>query len=548
MELLSHYKKVGIEAASVQLAILETVTYGNVMQTATKQGLDKAANVLNGLRALFGARRQVSNSNSLSITDQVLCRSEYWKEKPLDSITSALFWLLAERLDTSDDLNKISTQLILEAAAGFGIDEDLLLGQQAELVAKQYWKETLEQIRKQLAKQDPTEARATEQLIAQRLREMTPSERLEMQRTLGLSSVTAENVRGAFLQAGGPLVGIALVQMSGFGAYLALTTIMHALFTTILGMTLPFAAYTTATSILSFLTGPVGIAISLSIGALGYVFSKRKMERAQYAMVVWACVTHMERPVVAATSMLPSNSRGFLLLEAKVSETHVTETELSNLQHSKDQLFKDATVEVIALQRKCDSKETAFAAIERKVSNLQAKLEKAEARLREAETRALVDEATERSNAFLREALAKEMAETSRTLAREKICLAEAQAKLDQELNWLKEASARLEEKTESRKRQIEQLWAIHFKAMTFGSQPLRWSAQKTFLERLEIERALVELKEAPDPVALSRSKMRVSGEHHSAFTLAQGVPCRIFYRVNYGGIHIERIAKKSEI
>jgi hypothetical protein len=41
----------------------------------------------------------------------------------------------------------------------------------------------------------------------------------------------------------------------GFGAYIALTTSMHAV-AAAFGATLPFAAYTTATSALSFLTGP----------------------------------------------------------------------------------------------------------------------------------------------------------------------------------------------------------------------------------------------------------------------------------------------------
>lgn len=82
---------------------------------------------------------------------------------------------------------------------------------------------------------------------------------------------------------------------------------------------------------------------------------------------------------------------------------------------------------------------------------------------------------------------------------------------------------------------------------MEFSQQALRWSAEQDFRGRIEIERALKEMHEAADPVKLSRSRMHATGEHHSRFTLADGVECRLFYVVRNGNVEIRRMCKKKD-
>jgi hypothetical protein len=67
---------------------------------------------------------------------------------------------------------------------------------------------------------------------------------------------------------------------AGFGVFLATTTAIHAVFTGLLGLTLPFAAYTGATSFVAFLINPfVGLSIGLlTIGVLG---DRRRKELAR---------------------------------------------------------------------------------------------------------------------------------------------------------------------------------------------------------------------------------------------------------------------------
>jgi hypothetical protein len=58
--------------------------------------------------------------------------------------------------------------------------------------------------------------------------------------------------------------------------------------------------------------------------------------------------------------------------------------------------------------------------------------------------------------------------------------------------------------------------------------------------------RALKALADAPDPVRLSRSRMH-TGEHHSGFTIPDGVECRLFYSVAGGRIEISRMCQHKD-
>jgi hypothetical protein len=77
--------------------------------------------------------------------------------------------------------------------------------------------------------------------MTEQLARLSESERLEIQKALNLQTLSASSLRDVVIKSGIPVAGIAVVQAGGFGAYLALTTVMHAVFTSMLGITLPFA-------------------------------------------------------------------------------------------------------------------------------------------------------------------------------------------------------------------------------------------------------------------------------------------------------------------
>jgi hypothetical protein len=45
----------------------------------------------------------------------------------------------------------------------------------------------------------------------------------------------------------------------------------------------------------------------------------------------------------------------------------------------------------------------------------------------------------------------------------------------------------------------------------------------------------------------LSRSRMHATHEHHSRFTIPNGVECRLFYAVKGGRIQIKRMCLKKD-
>ena len=522
MNILKSYSRVETQAIATQLAVLEIVTYHNAIGTGLKQTKEQAARVANWVWRKFANSDLVEVTPATKLADQVIQQSQKYVQLPKDELIEKVLVALGTRLEcSSSDLERLSATLVREAAAGLDIDENLLLGQQAEEVTRKYWNSCLEDIKKQLKKQSKEQAESMNRMIAARLASMTPAERLELQKTLNLANLSGEAVRGAFLQVGGPLAGVAAVNMIGFGAYIALSVIIHAIFTTMLGITLPFGFYMGASSLISVLAGPLGVALAIAAGLVGYAWGHKKLNRSQYAMIVWACVTHCDRPLYASNELLPSMRPSYFLTEgetgnhslgeAAVKSDHELAARASEMQLANDTLHS---------QRK-------------EQERLKKKLSKAEAELAAMKLRT-ADVATEISR-VTREA---ESWSDKVRAAETKAQVLEAQ---------LRAAEQKYESRVQSRRQEIERLWAVHFPRFIFCSRPLRWVAERTFNERLEVERALVELRDAEDPVSLSRGKMNGTDQHHSAFNLGQKLPARIFFRVKPGQLEITQILKKNE-
>jgi hypothetical protein len=510
--LLSYYDHVDHQAVSVQAAVLEEVTYSKVIGTGAKQTFARAKSFAKWLADKAAIRNNIDDTPPKGTAELVMDRANYWESAPFSGAKEFVLNTLSARLQVpSSDLALLSTRLIEEAAAGYGISEDLLLSQQAEAVAKKYLEDCIEGVREQLRKQGDDEIRVTERIMADQIAGMTPSQRLEIQKALNLPTLSASALRSIFLNSGIPLASIAALQAGGFGAYLALTTVMHAVFTSMLGITLPFAAYTTATSALSILTGPAGVLLSLSIGLLGYFWGQRKIERSQYAMIVWTSVMHAGRPLIPQTSLLPSVRTNKLLTDGTGSITDAPNGELEDFRA----LISERE------ERKLASR--ALKSAQESSEHAQKRIESLEERLRKAEDRLASSSASRSVESNLNtalESLIQSQQQSIEALRREreiaKRDAEELQNKLNKQESKTIEAEARYSSRLERRVKEIQALWAIHYPKVDFKQQPLRWAAEQDFSGRVEIERALKELTDAPDPVKLSRSRMHATHEHHS--------------------------------
>ena len=118
------------------------------------------------------------------------------------------------------------------------------------------------------AEKDPARIEHIEAEIDRRLQALSRGEREALQRDLGLTRLTGKELRSFAARGGLTAVTLTGAASTGMGLYLATTTITHALATTLLGITLPFAAYTTLTSALSLLVSPVGALVLVGAGGL----------------------------------------------------------------------------------------------------------------------------------------------------------------------------------------------------------------------------------------------------------------------------------------
>ncbi len=119
------------------------------------------------------------------------------------------------------------------------------------------------------------------------------------------------------------------------------------------------------------------------------------------------------------------------------------------------------------------------------------------------------------------------------------------------ELQKTKEAAEkRLEKEEKTRRKEIKDFWALHFRHFSFTNNFLHEAAKLLHGDRMRLEERLLELHEASDPRTLSRSKYHVSGMDHLGLTLVGGVAARIDFRVVHGQLHkveIVEFYKKNE-
>ena len=190
--------------------------------------------------------------------------------------------------------------------------------------------------------------------------------------------------------------------------------------------------------------------------------------------------------------------------------------------------------------------ENANAVAEERIANLSKKLRRAEEALASYAARQSTDAGLQSSLRTLAEEQRNAIGYLKTELDAAKRTLQQTAAKLELQANQTAEAEARYINRIERRGKELKELWSVHFPRMEFSPQALRWSAEQDFRGRIEIERALKEMHEAGDPVKLSRSRYH-TGEHHSRFTLADGVECRLFYVVRNGTIEVRRMCKKKD-
>lgn len=152
-------------------------------------------------------------------------------------------------------------------------DMDLPYRRRADMIVEAVGNENMVRMQKMAKKQSSREQKATEEAMDKVLKDLPEHQRQALKETFNLNELSGKTVRRVMASMG----PFALGNLGGFGTYMALSTLMHTVFTTMLQITLPFAAYTSAAGAMSVFLGPVGFLASFAWGSWRITKDRKKL-------------------------------------------------------------------------------------------------------------------------------------------------------------------------------------------------------------------------------------------------------------------------------
>ncbi|SFT40797.1 hypothetical protein SAMN02910356_00504 [Selenomonas sp. GACV-9] len=302
-----------------QIAVLETVTIGNVLGVYGQKAYKGVTSAINFIGSFFD-KKVIKEPTIKEIDEQIADCVKSMECFGRATLNQRLRQALADRTNYKNssltfndgtaalpqwcDDEKLSIAVVDGAAKLLDVDLELTPAEKIEIVNQRYAERMLTQMRKKIKEKGPAEERRLAAQLDKDIAKLSTEEREAMRRSLKIDDISGETIQKLIMTTGGTT--LVMTVMSSMGGYIAMTTIMHALFTTALGITLPFAAYTGAASIAGFLTGPVGWAILAGVGIWQFTSGSSKVDGEVLAQSVFLARTEYRRPFTALDEELPS--------------------------------------------------------------------------------------------------------------------------------------------------------------------------------------------------------------------------------------------------
>ena len=313
------FNKINDQGVREQIAVLETVTMANVLKIYGEKAYKGITDAVNYIGKIFD--KEIMDSPNVQELDEQIrdCVNSM-----TDMKREALDWRLRRALSERSHLKNnipsgsvgevlpsicyddeaLSIAVVDGAAELLEVDQELSPVEKIEVVNQRYAERMLTEMRKKIKEEGPEAERKLAHQLEADIAQLSSEERDAMKKALKVERISGETVRNLLMTTGGTTLLLGVT--STFGGYVALTTIMHAVFTTALGITLPFAAYTGAVSIVSFLTGPVGWAIFAGVGIWQFQRGSSKVDGEVLAQSVFLARVGYKRPFTAMDEELPS--------------------------------------------------------------------------------------------------------------------------------------------------------------------------------------------------------------------------------------------------
>ncbi len=283
------------EELSYLIALLRQQTMKNIFSDKFNNTVTTGKKAFNSVMSFFGKSKKTnddidreSKENHQDINNKIKEEIRALQSYSQEQLYTLFIEEVREELDVPDSsLALLSNKIITSAAkTDPSINEELDVEQKADII----YQKTLQSIISSLEKQSDAERDEMIRQLDIELDSLSSDRKELIKQSLQTDHLSGEVLRNSFLKSGVG-IGSLITVGSSFGAYIAINTIIHAIFTSFLGITLPFAVYTGVAKGVSIIAGPIGWCALGGYSIYSLIKTSGKLTSAMMSVVVFIAMT-----------------------------------------------------------------------------------------------------------------------------------------------------------------------------------------------------------------------------------------------------------------
>ena len=283
------------EELSYLIALLRQQTMKNIFSDKFNNTVTTGKKAFNSVMSFFGKSNKTnddidreSKENHQDINNKIKEEIRTLQSYSQEQLYTLFIEEIREELDVPDSsLALLSNKIIASAAkTDPSINEELTVEQKADII----YQKTLQSIISSLEKQSDEERNEMIRQLDIELDSLSSDRKELIKQSLQTDHLSGEVLRNSFLKSGIG-IGSLITVGSSFGAYIAINTIIHAIFTSFLGITLPFAVYTGVAKGVSIIAGPIGWCALGGYSIYSFIKTSGKLTSAMMSVVVFIAMT-----------------------------------------------------------------------------------------------------------------------------------------------------------------------------------------------------------------------------------------------------------------
>lgn len=288
-------QKASKEELSYLIALLRQQTMKNIFSDKFNSTVTTGKKAFNSVISFFGKTNKTnddidreSKENHQDINNKIKEEIRALQSYSQEQLYTLFIDEVREELDIPDSsLALLSNKIIASAAkTDSSINEELTVEQKADII----YQKTLQSIISSLEKQSDEERNEMIRQLDIELDSLSSDRKELIKQSLQTDHLSGEVLRNSFLKSGIG-IGSLITVGSSFGAYIAINTIIHAIFTSFLGITLPFAVYTGVAKGVSIIAGPIGWCALGGYSIYSFIKTSGKLTSAMMSVVVFIAMT-----------------------------------------------------------------------------------------------------------------------------------------------------------------------------------------------------------------------------------------------------------------